>query len=84
MADEGGLEPVGGFQRLGALDQGALRVLCIGHVDIGQERAAVGQRQRGAGEHAAVGPVELPLVGMPLGDDRRYRLLDPLPFLGAS
>ncbi len=82
MADEGGLEAVGRFQRLVPLDQRALGVLRVGDIDIGEQRAAVGQRQRGAGEHAAVGPVELALIGTPLGDDGRHRRLDALPFLG--
>ena len=76
------LEAVGCLQRLVALDQRALHALCVRDIDIGEEGAAVGQRQRGAGEHAAVRPVDLALIGTPLGDDRGDRRLGALPFLG--
>ncbi len=73
---------VGVFQRLVLLDQRALGVLGVGDVDIGEQRAAVGQRQHGASEHAAVEPVELLFVGHALRHDGRHRLLDALPILG--
>ncbi len=68
-----------GLEGLGALDQRALGVLCVGDIDKGEQRAAVGQRQHGARKHAAVGAVEFLLVRHALGDDGGHRRLDALP-----
>ena len=46
VADELALEPVGGHQRLVALDQRLLVALGVGDVDEGDERGPVGQRRR--------------------------------------
>ena len=68
------------FERLVAFDQRALDALRIGDIVIGEKRAAIRKRQRGAGDDAAVGPVELALIGAPLGEDRGDGGLGALPF----
>ncbi len=81
MADEGGLDPVRRFERLVAVDQRALDMFGVGHIAIGEERAAIRERQRGAGDDAAVRPVELAFIGAPLGKNRGDRRLGAFPFL---
>ena len=69
VADELVLQPVGGDQRLVALEQRALVALGRRDVGEGDERRAIGQRRGGEVDHALVRPDHLAVERLAL--DRR-------------
>jgi len=79
MANEVGLQPVGGDKRFVALDQCPLRALGIGDVGKGDERRAVGQRHHGIVDHGVVLSDHLVLEGFALDRERRHGPADRRP-----
>src|SRR3546814_18389799 len=72
---ERGLDLVGGFQRLVAFAQRAFHAAAVGDVEHDEQRIAVGKRDRGKVEMAAVGKADLP------GPLRAFERRGPAHFL---
>src|SRR6476620_7295572 len=81
VANEGALDAARGLQRLVSVDERALYAFGVGDVAVGQERAAIGKRHRGAGDGRAIRPIEPGLIGAALGEDGGDRSFGSLPLL---
>src|SRR3546814_4460865 len=74
VGDEFRLQAIGSFQRLVALDQGALDAQRVGHVDIAEQPAAVRQRYLRPVDGGAVGALVAPAAGVGVGGARDHAL----------